>query len=122
MEKLITALLLVVAVIHLLPVSGFLSLRQLQSLYEVDINGSDLEILMRHRAMLFFILGTFIAYAAFVPNLQPLAFIAATVSIGSFFYLAFSVKGYNSAIHRVVIADSVAALCLLSAIILYILL
>jgi len=118
-ERIITGLLLVVAIIHILPVSGFTGVARLESLYGVAISGSDLEILMRHRAVLFGILGVFFAYAAFTPSMQPLAFIAAFATIFSFFYLAATVEGYNAAIHKVVLADVVAAICLLVSVVIY---
>ena len=118
-EKVITVLLIVVAVIHIIPLSGFAGVARLESLYGVPVSGSNMEILMRHRAVLFGILGVFFAYAAFTPSLQPLAFIAAFVTLASFFYLAFSVGEYNAAIRKIVIGDIVAALSLLGAVIIY---
>ena len=118
-ERIITMLLLIIAIIHLLPITGFLSSERLKILYAIEVEGAELEILMRHRAILLGLLGAFFAYAAFVPSIQPIAFIAAFVSIASFFYLAFSVGGYNEAIRRVVIADVVAAVCLIAAVILF---
>ena len=118
-ERAITAMLLVVAVIHLLPFSGFFSAERLIILYRVEALDSNLEILMRHRAVLFGVLGAFFAYAAFKPAVQPVAFIAALVSITSFLYLCFSVGGFNSAIRKVVVADVVASLALALAITLY---
>jgi len=118
-EKIITGLLLIVAIIHILPVSGFTGVARLEALYGVAISGSDLEILMRHRAMLFGILGVFFAYAAFTPSMQPLAFIAAFATIFSFFYLAATVEGYNAAIQKVVLADIVAAICLLVSVVIF---
>ena len=118
-EKLITGLLLVVAVIHIIPISGVLGVARLEALYGVTVAGSDMEILLRHRAVLFFILGVFFAYAAFRPHYQPLAFVAAAATLLPFFYLAFSVGGYNDAIRRVVLADVVALVCLVGAVVLY---
>jgi len=66
-ERAITGLMLVVALIHLLPISGFFGVERLTSLYDVEISGANMEILMRHRAILFGILGGFLAYAAFRP-------------------------------------------------------
>ena len=119
-ERTVTGLMLVVAVIHLLPVTGFFGVDGLASLYGVQISGSDLEILMRHRAVLFGILGALFAYAAFTPALQPIAFLAAFLSIASFLYLAFSVGEFNEAIRRVVIADVIAGASLLGAVACYI--
>ncbi len=119
-ERLITGLMLVVAVIHLLPISGFFGVERLASLYEIEITDGNLEILMRHRAILFGILGVFLAYAAFTPAVQPIAFLAAFISVASFFFLSFSVGEFNDAIRRVVIADIVASVSLLGAIVLYV--
>jgi membrane protein DedA with SNARE-associated domain len=76
---------------------------------------------MRHRAILFGLLGIFLAYTAFKPALQPMAFFAAFISISSFFYLTYSIGEYNSAIKKVVIADFIAAICLALAVIFYVL-
>ena len=112
-------MLLVIAVIHWLPLVGVLGAGKLQSLYNVVVADKNLEILLRHRAVLFGILGLFFTYAAFAPAYQPLAFIAALLSIASFFYLAFSVGGYNAAIRKVVMADGLAAASLAIAVALY---
>lgn len=119
-ERMITGLMLVVAVIHLLPVTGFFSVERLSSLYQIEIVDSNLEILMRHRAVLFGILGAFFTYAAFKPNVQPIAFVAAAISIASFFFLAWSVGDFSEAIRKIVIADVVAGVALSGAIIIYI--
>jgi hypothetical protein len=119
-ERIITGLMLIVAVIHLLPISGFFGIDRLSSLYGIDITDGNLEILMRHRAMLFGILGGFIAYAAFNPVMQPVAFVAAFISIASFFFLSFSVGDFNDSIRKVVIADIVATVALVGAIVLFI--
>ena len=118
-EKSITGLLLLVGVIHFLPIAGLFGVERLSSLYAVEIVDGNLEILMRHRAALFGILGGFIIYAAFRPNLQPIAFVAAFLSIATFFYLAWSVGEYNDAIRRVILADIAATVALVGAIILY---
>ena len=118
-QKAITVLMLIVAVIHILPISGFLGVARLEALYGVSITGNEMEILMRHRAVLFGILGVIFTYAAFQPALQPLAFMAAFATLASFFFLAYSVGGYNDAIGRIVVADIVAILCLAAAVVLY---
>lgn len=117
--KLVSGLMLVVAVIHLLPLSGLLGTEQLTRLYGVVVAGPDMEILLRHRAVMFGILGMVFALAAFVPKYQPLAFLMAFVSIFSFLLLAWLVGDYQAAINRVVLADWVAGACLLLALALY---
>jgi len=120
MQKIICGLLIVVAMIHLLPVSGVLGPERLSALYGLSFEGADISILMRHRAVMFALLGLFILYAAFKPQLQPMAFVAILVSVLSFIGLAWSTGGYNEAIKNVVIADIVALVCLLVAVVLYV--
>ncbi len=118
-EGAITGLMLVVAGIHLVPISGFFGAERLSALYGIDVESPDLEILMRHRAVLFGILGAFFAYAAFVPELQPIAFVAAAASLATFFYLAVAVGNYGPSIRKIVIGDVVAVICLTAAVLLY---
>ncbi|MEE8307131.1 MAG: phosphopantetheine adenylyltransferase [Gammaproteobacteria bacterium] len=117
--RIITGLMLIVAVCHLLPVSGVFGVESLVLLYQVDITDNNLEILMRHRAVLFGILGGVFAYSAFRPTLQPIAFLAAFVSLASFFFLVFSVGDFNDAIGKVAMGDVIASVALLGAITLY---
>ena len=115
LQRIVTGSLLLDAIIHLLPISGFLSVSRLASLYGIAIDDANLEILMRHRAVLFGILGMFIAYAAFQPYLQAYALMAGFASVVSFFYLSYTVGGFNSALQKVVIADVVALVALIIA-------
>lgn len=119
-DKLIAGLLIIVGIIHLLPVSGVLGAERLAALYGVSVQGPDLAILMRHRAVLFGLLGVFLVWAAFKPALQPAALLAGFVSVVSFLVLARSVGGYNTELGRVVAADVFACACLILATGLYI--
>ena len=119
MQKSITALLIVVGIIHLLPLGGVLGAERLSALYGLSFQEPNLSILMRHRAILFGILGVFFIYAAFQATLQPLAFIAGFISVVSFLGIAWSVSGYNEAIRKIILADLLAVACLLTAVILY---
>lgn len=112
MKALVSASLVVVAVIHLLPVSGALGARRLSALYGLSFDEPNLEILMRHRAVMFGLLGVFFLGAAFSAALQPMAFGAGLVSVVSFVGLAWRVGGYNGALRRVVAVDLVALACL----------
>jgi len=113
MRHLVSAMLLVVAVIHLLPLSGVLGSERLAALYGLAITDPNLAILMRHRAVLFGLLGLFFLFAAVRPTLRTLAFIAGFFSVVSFLWLAWSIGGYNAQIARVVVADIVALVCLI---------
>ncbi len=115
-EKSISALLLVIAVIHLVPVSGVLGPTQLESLYGIAIDTPDLEILMRHRAVLFGILGAVFILAAMKKNYQPLAFTIAGATLLPFFLLVLNSESYGDAINKIILGDIVALLALITAI------
>ncbi|MDD0842253.1 phosphopantetheine adenylyltransferase [Pseudomonas sp. Gutcm_11s] len=115
MSKLIAALLLVAGIIHLLPLAGVLGGERLNALYGLTLDEPNLQILMRHRAVLFGLLGALLVVAAFIPGLRTLALIGGLFSVVSFLLLAWHAPLYNEALRRVVIADWVALACLLLA-------
>jgi hypothetical protein len=119
MRYLVSAMLVIVAIIHLLPLSGVLGGERLAALYGLSFNDPNLAILMRHRAVLFGLLGLFLLFAAFRPQFQAIAFIAGFVSVVSFLWLAWSVGGYNTQVARVFTADIVALACLIIGFVAY---
>ncbi|HYD59892.1 MAG TPA: phosphopantetheine adenylyltransferase [Noviherbaspirillum sp.] len=121
MNRTISILLAVVGVIHLLPLSGVLGAERLAVLYGLSFDDPSLQIMMRHRAVLFGMLGAFLLFAAVRPELRAVALIAGFASTLSFLWLAWSVGGYNAAIGRVVAADVVAVGCLAAALALHLL-
>lgn len=112
MRYLVSASLLLVGIIHLLPVSGVLGGERLAALYGVTVADPSLALLLRHRAVLFGLLGVLLCVAAFVPALQPAAFVAGVVSVGSFLLLARMTGPVTPQVSRVVTADIVAAIAL----------
>ena len=111
----IAALLLVVAVIKLLPLAGLAGGEVLARLYGIEVADPNLELLLRHRAVLFGLLGGLIAAGAFHRPLRGLAFGGAWASVISFLVLAAGMEGRNDAIGRVVTADLVALAALVVA-------
>ena len=108
MRYIISIALIVVGIIHLLPLSGVLGADRLASLYGVAFEDPNAVILMRHRAVLFGLLGVYFVAAAFLPSLQISAFIAGFASVVSFLLLAWSVGQYNGSIAKVIAVDLVA--------------
>ncbi|MBD2839480.1 phosphopantetheine adenylyltransferase [Pseudomonas sp. JM0905a] len=121
MDKLISALLIVAGIIHLLPVSGLLGAERLATLYGLSFSEPNLLLLMRHRAVLFGLLGALLVWAAFRPALQSAAMLGGLVSVLSFLLLAWITPGYNAALRKVVFADWVALACLALAVVLWLL-
>ncbi len=115
MKYVISASLIIAGIIHLMPLPGLFGAERLQALYGIAIDDSNLLILMRHRAVLFGILGGFLVFAAFRPSWQPPALIAGWVSVLSFLILAWTDHSYSAAIGRIVMGDVVALVCLVIA-------
>lgn len=115
MNHLVCAMLLIAGVVHLLPLSGVVGSAQLATLYGLDFTEPNLAILMRHRAVLFGLIGSFMLYAAFKPALRLPAILGGTISVASFLILAASVEGYNAQIGRVFVIDIAVLVCLVIA-------
>jgi hypothetical protein len=115
MRLLISAMLVIVAVIHLLPLQGVLGPERLSALYGLEVAESNVEILLRHRAVLFGLFGLFFLVAALRPQLQAGAIVVGFASVVPFLVLAWTVGGYNAQVRRVVVADEVALACLVVA-------
>ena len=107
-SRLVSAALVVAGAIHIAPVVGVIGSDQLASLYGLDFSDPNLAILMRHRAVLFGMLGVFLVAAAFRRSLQPAAFGAGLLSVLSFLLIAWATGGYNPLIGNIVFADLVA--------------
>ena len=112
MRYVVSAMLVIVGVIHLLPLSGVLGAERLSALYGISVAEPNLALLMRHRAMLFGMLGVFLVLSAFRSNLQPVAFAGGLVSVASFLLLAWPVANLNAEVSRVFYVDVAALVCL----------
>jgi NAD-dependent oxidoreductase involved in siderophore biosynthesis len=107
MKILIALSLLLTGVVHLLPLSGVVGPLRLKLLYGIAADEPNVALLLRHRAMLFGILGAFFVHAAFEPTWQPIAFVAAFLSVGSFVFMGRWDKNLTPQISRVVAIDAV---------------
>ena len=113
MRYILSAALVLAGLIHLPPLVGVLGADHLSGLYGVAVEGPDMQILMRHRAVLLGIIGGFLIVAGFVRTLQLGALVVGFISVVSFLWLAWSTGGYNESLDRVVMADIVALVLLL---------
>ena len=112
MRFVVPAVLLLVATIHALPIVGVQGPAKLSQLYGFPVTDRSLELVLRHRAVLFGLLAAFLAYAAFKPELHRLALVAGLVSVASFLVLAAMVSSYSQPIATVVRVDWVALVLL----------
>jgi hypothetical protein len=113
----ISGLLALIGVINTLPLIGCLSAARLGALYGMPWTDPTTILLLRHRAVLFGIIGVFILYSAIRPGLQPLAMLAAGISMGSFLLLG-SGAGAGPALDTVVLMDRIGLIALALAAIL----
>jgi hypothetical protein len=111
MRAFVTIAFLLAAIVNLFPVLGVLSTARLEALYGVPIADPNLAVLMRHRALLFGIVGALLAIGAFHPPLRPLAGAAGFVSMLSFVALALGAE-HNPLLRRVLWVDVAASLVL----------
>ena len=110
MEGLTRAVLVAADIVHLLPAAGLLGARQLQRLYGVALDHPDLIVLMRHRALLFAVLGIGLIAAVAWPSLRTAMLLAGLVSTAGFCVLAATQPELGGALRRVAWIDLPIAL------------
>ena len=110
MEGLTRAVLVAAGIVHLLPAAGLLGARQLQRLYGVALDHPDLIVLMRHRALLFAVLGIGLIAAVAWPSLRTAMLLAGLVSTAGFCVLAATQPELGGALRRVAWIDLPIAL------------
>ncbi len=115
-ESLLRGGLLIAGVIHLLPIAGIAGGSQLRELYGISALTDDLELLLRHRALLFALLGALLLSAIWVRHLRPAALIAGLISTIGFLGLAGAPSAVGPALARVWWADVLAIVALLVAV------
>lgn len=119
MTKAIAVLLVIVGLINFLPVLGVLSAERLTQAYDVALADNNLVILMRHRALLFGLLGGFVLVSVFLPQYRPAAMVLAGISMVGFLVIVLQQGGYNDALYKVMIADVVGIVALAGAALLH---
>ncbi|MCR9143884.1 MAG: phosphopantetheine adenylyltransferase [bacterium] len=104
--------LVIVALIHLIPVTGVLSAERLFSLYGVRPTSPDMLLLLRHRALLFALVGGVLLAGAFFPELRLTAIAMGMASMLGFLLLFALTDDPGPALRRVFYVDVFASLLL----------
>lgn len=115
MQILSTCLIVIAGVINFLPLAGVLSRLRMQALYGVVIEGPNLEILMRHRAVLLGIVGGLMLISAFHLPLRTVGYAVGFINMLAFALVVWVVGDANPELRRVALIDLVASLLLLGA-------
>lgn len=110
-ETALAVALLLAAFIHIAPAIGVLSVQKLTALYGVNPADATTVLLLRHRALLFAIVGTGMLIAVFVPGWRVAAGLIALFSMLSFIALAAG-ESVTPAIQRVIRIDLVVSVVL----------
>ena len=113
-EIAIALALAVAGAIHLLPLPGLRGAAMLERLYGVTLEDPGLVLLLRHRALLFGLLGVGLLIAIARCAWRGPMIVAGLISAGGFLLLAWPLR-FEGALQRVVLADVAALLALLLA-------
>ena len=105
MNLTISILLITVGLINFLPVIGIISAGKLSAAYAVELIGNDIVILMRHRALLFGLIGGFMLYSVWKPSYQSVAMVMAAISMLGFLFFVAAADHYNASITKIAIID-----------------
>ncbi len=116
MELFTKAMLIFVSLIHLLPGLGVFGGERLLALYGISPDESNLQILLRHRAVLFAMLGAGLAWSVFMPTWRPLMIGASMISMVTFLLIVWLEGNANAALRRAAWIDVVAIVGLLPVI------
>ena len=105
MNYVVVFALLAGGLIHIAPLIGVLGAEKLAFLYGTSVNDKSLELLLRHRAILFGLLGSAMLASIFIPHTRLAALVAGTASAAAFIALAWSIGGYSVQLAKVVRID-----------------
>ncbi len=119
MKHLWTVLVLVAVAINLAPVLGAVSGERMSAFYGVDLTDANIRVLMRHRAVLFGIVGGVLLASVFDSSLRILAYVVGFVSMLSFLVIAWLVGDYGAGIRRTILLDLVGVVALAGAVLVH---
>ncbi len=116
-SKLYIGLLIAVGLINFVPVLGLISLNKINLAYGLSVSSNDLELLLRHRALILGIIGGFVLWSVWVPALQSAALTLAGISMLGFVLLALSLGPTNAELMKIMWADIIGSLLLAIALV-----
>jgi hypothetical protein len=108
-------LIFLAGLVNLAPLSGLISASRLQALYGFGFETADLLILMRHRAILFGIVGSLLVASVFHPPLRAVGIAAGLVSMLSFVVIVWLAASHNAELARLAAVDLAASIGLIGA-------
>jgi hypothetical protein len=113
MELVFRISLFLAGIINFIPSSLAFFSNKISTSYGIDVANGNLELLLRHRAVLFGIVGGLMLYSALTRRYYELSVVLGSVSMLSFVILYFSIGDINSELKKVMLFD-VAAIVILA--------
>jgi hypothetical protein len=105
MENLYRLILLITGLVHILPFSFLFFTEQLQKSYGVDISDANLQLLLRHRAIFFGLIGVGLILSAVKKSFYGWASAIGLISMLSFVWLFYQIGGINQQLRSVMLID-----------------
>jgi heme A synthase len=120
MELIYRITLFIAGVINLLPsILAFLP-DKISKSYGIDVPNANYELLLRHRAILFALIGGLMIFSAVTKKYYEISTLVGLVSMVSFVLLYFLIgKGINAELNKVMFIDIVAIVILLVGVIMF---
>ena len=100
---------LAAALVNLIPVVAVISRARVEALYGVSVATAEMELLLRHRALLFGIVAALLLLAAARPELRAVAGVLGLLSMLGWVVLAALTGTESAALERVTRVDIVAS-------------
>jgi hypothetical protein len=105
MENLYRFILLITGLVHILPFSFLFFPEQLQKNYGVDMSDVNLQLLLRHRAIFFGLIGLGLIFSAVKKYFYGRASTIGLISMVSFIVLFYQIGGINQQLRSVMMID-----------------
>ena len=119
MEKFYRLILLITGMVHILPFSFLFFTEQLQKNYGVDMSDANLQLLLRHRAVFFGLIGFGLILSAIKKSYYGWASTIGLISMVSFIVLFYQIEGVNQRLRSVMLIDVYVSIALLLSAVVY---
>jgi heme A synthase len=108
MELIFRITLFVAGIINFIPTSLAFFPKKIKDSYGIDVTSTNLELSLRHRAILLGIVGGLMVFSALSKKYYGVSVIIGGISMLSFIILYFAIGGINNELKKVMIFDAVA--------------
>jgi hypothetical protein len=112
MELIFRISLFLVGVINFVPISLAFFPNKIKDSYGIEVTNPNLELSLRHRAVLLGIVGGLMIFSAISKKYYDLSVVLCSVSMLSFIILYFMIGGINNELKKVMLFDITAMIIL----------